>query len=196
MTIPTNYKNIKLILTFNEILGYPYHHQSGYVFEILKDDTSFLQEKVVIGKCVDNKLHKLNDKDIIDCLKLGFKMKTSKHKITNIVNKINILDTENTLVCNKGNHILHKSEFCKKRNGTYYKSCESCNIKQRVYRREEHGEMIKIQQKNYRLENRVEQNKKRSEKITCGCGSIITKGGKSIHENTDKHKKYIKNNPN
>ena len=45
--------------------------------------------------------------------------------------------------------------------------------------------------KDYYKMNKDEYNKRRAEKITCGCGSIYSKSGRSYHLKTIKHQNYI-----
>ena len=52
---------------------------------------------------------------------------------------------------------------------------------------EEYKEYNKEYYKQYRDENKDIQNAKQREKVTCSCGSIITRGGKSKHEKTFIH---------
>ena len=51
----------------------------------------------------------------------------------------------------------------------------------------EYGKKYREEHKDELLEKRDEYNKKKSEKITCNCGSIITKGHKARHELSFKH---------
>jgi len=76
----------------------------------------------------------------------------------------------------------------------------------KVYNRIRHRK--KMEDPEYR-KKKYETNKKRSEdpevkkkeaatkkeQITCVCGAIHTRGGKSQHIKTEKHKEYLKNNP-
>ena len=60
--IPTNTKN--LILRKNKKLGKMVHKETNMVFN---------NEKIVIGKCIDDTLHKLLEEDIEICKKFSFK---------------------------------------------------------------------------------------------------------------------------
>lgn len=49
-------------------------------------------------------------------------------------------------------------------------------------------------QKEYRKKNRAIMKEKRREKITCECGSVITKDHLARHKRTKKHQDFIKSN--
>lgn len=57
--------------------------------------------------------------------------------------------------------------------------------------REANKEKILEYKKEYREANREKISEKKKEKYTCECGSSITIHGKSQHEKTIKHKKYL-----
>ena len=58
--------------------------------------------------------------------------------------------------------------------------------KNKIYR-EENKEKLKNKEKIYREDNKEKIQERRSEKITCSCGSLITRQHKSSHEKTFKH---------
>ena len=82
---------------------------------------------------------------------------------------------------------------------------ETIKIKDKIYRElhpeikkkyeEEHKEEIKDKNKNYRLENEVKIKEFKSKKYDCPCGGKYCHSEKARHYKTQKHLKYIKENP-
>jgi hypothetical protein len=70
---------------------------------------------------------------------------------------------------------------------------ESIKKKEAKYRAE-NKESIKALQAKYYADNREILNAKRRAKITCECGSIISKDGLAPHRRTKKHLAYLSNN--
>ena len=68
--IPTNTKN--LILRKNKKLGKMVHKDTNMVFN---------DEKIVIGKCIDDTLHKLLEEDIEICKKFSFKFEENYEEV-------------------------------------------------------------------------------------------------------------------
>jgi Zn-finger nucleic acid-binding protein len=58
--------------------------------------------------------------------------------------------------------------------------------------RQENKEKIKENDKQYRQENQYKIKERKSQKITCVCGSIHRKGDSSTHQKTKKHTNFLK----
>jgi hypothetical protein len=58
--------------------------------------------------------------------------------------------------------------------------------------RKENKEEIAEKNAKYRKENKEEISKKRSIKITCECGSIVSKMNSATHKKSNKHQSYLK----
>ena len=59
--------------------------------------------------------------------------------------------------------------------------------------RSENKEKIKEYDKEYRIENYDKIKERKNEKVTCNCGSIVSRRSLQIHYKTDKHIKYLNN---
>ena len=69
---------------------------------------------------------------------------------------------------------------------------EEIKDKKKEYYQLNKEEIKKTKKEHYQL-NKEEINEKKREKISCECGSTITKSGLSSHKLTKKHLKYIEN---
>ncbi len=62
---------------------------------------------------------------------------------------------------------------------------------------EKNKEVMILKRKKYHEDNKEARNAQRRERYTCGCGAVITIGGRSTHEKTTNHQMLmqIKDNP-
>jgi len=79
-------------------------------------------------------------------------------------------------------HKEQRKEYHKER---YQKIKEEYNKKQKEYYQNN-----KEKQKEYYQKNKEEYNKKQKEKITCGCGGVVSRRHKAVHMRSKKHKSW------
>ena len=91
---------------------------------------------------------------------------------------------------NKKYHENHKKERSEFRKIYYEKHKDELNEQNKIYY-EHHKEERIEQMKIYREKHKDELNAKKREKITCECGSIHTRTGKSNHLRSKKHQAFL-----
>jgi len=80
------------------------------------------------------------------------------------------------------------------RNNQYYKGNKDKILKERKqYRENNHDKMLEQYKTNYN-KHRGQILEKKSEKITCECGSIVRSGEIARHRKSKKHQEWLKNN--
>jgi len=88
-------------------------------------------------------------------------------------------------------------ETHKEHHKQYHKQYQQINkqaiAQQRKQYRQDNREKIKKCNKQYREANREKIKARRSIKITCECGSIVSKNAIAIHRRTKKHERFINN---
>jgi len=90
-------------------------------------------------------------------------------------------------------YINNKEKFKEKHKDYYETNKEKFKEKHKDYY-ETNKENLKEKTKEYRINNANKLKEKRKEKITCECGAIIRRVGKSIHERSIKHMNFLQNN--
>jgi len=98
---------------------------------------------------------------------------------------------------NKEAHIIKVKQYHQdnKEKIKQYRQDNKEKIKQqRKQYRQDNKETLLAYGKQYRQDNKEKINLKAAKKITCSCGSIIARSGKSKHLKTNKHKNWEKNN--
>jgi ATP-dependent helicase YprA (DUF1998 family) len=150
------------------------------------------------------------------CQRIGkHKHKTSSYTSKKIIDggNYNIILVEN-FPCNNKEELCKRERFYIENNECVNKAIPGRTLEeyyqdnkqkideyQKKYRLDNREKILELKKKNYQenKEKISEYNKKHyqenkeklSEKITCSCGSIFTRAGKSQHERTKKHKKFI-----
>ena len=76
----------------------------------------------------------------------------------------------------------------KERHKIYY---ENNKDKRKEYN-DKNKDYISQWQKDYRQKNMERLQERKSEKYTCGCGSVLRRGGKSEHQKSQKHQEWLK----
>ena len=70
------------------------------------------------------------------------------------------------------------------------KNREKINERQREYNKKNKDKVNAKDRERYQ-KRKDKLNARSREKITCGCGSVVRRGGKAEHERTDKHKEWL-----
>jgi len=82
----------------------------------------------------------------------------------------------------------------KKAKYDYYHKNKVAILQQQKVKYEENKDIILQRQKEYHARVKDVRSARLAEKITCDCGSIISRSTKSRHAGTNKHKKYLLRN--